>query len=106
MVLKHGRGIASSELTPYRTYLRRRDFLRSGALGAAGVLSGALGLLPDAAAAAETLNIRKKSATTTDTPTSLDAITTYNNFYEFGSAKDDPAKNSKMFKPRPWSVAV
>jgi sulfoxide reductase catalytic subunit YedY len=44
--------------------------------------------------------------TTTDPPTPYNAVTTYNNFYEFGSNKADPAKNAKAFKPKPWSVAV
>ena len=43
---------------------------------------------------------------TTDSPTPFDAVTTYNNFYEFGTNKDDPARNAGGFKPRPWSVAV
>jgi sulfoxide reductase catalytic subunit YedY len=44
--------------------------------------------------------------TTTDPVSTRDTITTFNNFYEFGTDKSDPAKNSKTFKPRPWSVAV
>ena len=43
--------------------------------------------------------------TTTDPPTPY-VVTTYNNFYEFGSKKDDPARNAKGFTTKPWSVAV
>src|SRR5262245_3561086 len=106
MVLKRGPAILSSEITSHQTYLRRREFLRSATLGAAAALAGGFDLTAPASASAATLDIRKRTATTTDAPTSFDAITTFNNFYEFGSDKADPAKNSKNFKPRPWSVAV
>ena len=56
--------------------------------------------------AADTLVVTKKTATTTDPPTPYKVVTTFNNFYEFGSDKGDPAKNAKAFKPKPWSVAV
>jgi sulfoxide reductase catalytic subunit YedY len=39
-------------------------------------------------------------------PTAEEYITSYNNFYEFGTGKDDPAKNAKNFRPHPWKVAV
>ena len=43
---------------------------------------------------------------TTEKPTSKEDITTYNNFYEFGVDKSDPAENSGKFKPRPWTVRI
>lgn len=59
----------------------------------------------DVAAQAK-LAVSKSTATTTDAPTPYKAVTTYNNFYEFGTDKGDPVKNAGSFKPKPWSVAI
>jgi len=101
MAMKMGPRIRSSEITPKRLFLNRREFLLAAGFGAASAIAGAR-----AASAGEKLNISKRLVTTTDAPSAYQAITTFNNFYEFGSDKADPAKNSKSFKPRPWSVAV
>jgi sulfoxide reductase catalytic subunit YedY len=103
MVIKKGGGIRYSAITPRLTYLRRREFL-----AAAGAVIGALGASRFAGdvPAASTLTIAKKVVTTTDTPTPYEAVTTYNNFYEFGSRKDDPMRHAKGFNPKPWSVTV
>ena len=84
MLIKEPPVIASSEITPHRTYLRRRDFL----------------------AALVTLPIASKMSTTTDTPTPKNSITSYTNYYEFGSDKGDAVRNGRDFKPAPWSVTV
>jgi sulfoxide reductase catalytic subunit YedY len=52
------------------------------------------------------LAIAKRTSTTGDALTSYRAVTTYNNFYELGAEKDEPARNAARFKPQPWSVAV
>ena len=57
-------------------------------------------------AAAEKLAISKRMVTTNEAVSPRDTITTFNNFYEFGTDKADPAKHSQAFKPRPWSVAI
>src|SRR5262249_27178412 len=100
--------ISSSEITPERVYVRRREFLGSAGIALAAAWAGVLDARPSAAAApaGTPLPVKKKVATTTDPSTSYDAVTTYNNFYEFGIEKSDPSRNSKNFKPRPWSVAV
>jgi sulfoxide reductase catalytic subunit YedY len=85
------RRIPSSEITPKDFYMRRREFL--GALGAA------IGL-------GDKLTVGGTLVTTTDALTPKEAVTTYGNFYEFGSDKRDMAGNSRPFKPRPWSVTV
>jgi sulfoxide reductase catalytic subunit YedY len=88
--------------------LRRREFLQAAGLTAAAAVTGALG--PDdsaeAAPALEKLTVTKKMVTTTEEQTPFKDITTYNNFYEFGSDKEDPAEYSGNFKPKPWSVQV
>jgi sulfoxide reductase catalytic subunit YedY len=91
-----------SEITPAERYYNRREIV--GSLLAAG----AVALVPagDAAAAAK-LKYSKNAALSLDSPTnSLEDITTYNNFYEFGTGKSDPAERSSRFKPQPWTVKV
>jgi sulfoxide reductase catalytic subunit YedY len=97
------RDFSPSEITPRETYLRRREFLASAGSAIAAVAVERFGarLL-----AADTLLVTKKTATTTDPPTPYKVVTTFNNFYEFGIDKGDPARHAKAFKPRPWSVAV
>lgn len=97
MIIKHGRGIPSSEITPEGVYHNRREFLRAAAvagLGAAAAASGAFAM-PD-----------RHEPQDKDEPTSYDRITHHNNFYEFGTDKEDPKANSGGFKPIPWSVKV
>ncbi len=106
MLIDTRRLIASSEITPKRLYLNRREFLRATGIGTAGLLAGIGGA---GVAAAEKLVIAKRMVTTNEALSSRDTITTFNNFYEFGSDKGrqaDPAKHSKAFKPLPWSVAI
>jgi len=92
--------IPSSDITPRSIYLRRREFLAgAAALGTASWLGMGRGHAAPLAAA--------KSPFSTDEPqTRKSDATTYNNFYEFGTDKDDPAQHSGKFKPTPWSVKV
>src|SRR4051794_19306915 len=92
--------IRSSEITPKRLYLRRREFLASAGGLVAAMAGPALGLR----AAGGQLMVAKRTVTTTDALTPYKVVTTFNNFYEFGSDKSDPARNAKQFKPKPWSV--
>jgi sulfoxide reductase catalytic subunit YedY len=89
-----------SEITPEGVYFSRRRFL--AALGASGVASLA------AADPAPTLAGVRRNArfSTLEAANSFEDITTYNNFYEFGTDKDDPAAHSGKFRPRPWSVTI
>src|SRR5438128_1919458 len=84
MLIKTTAGVASSEITPRSTYLRRREFL----------------------SALVTLPIAGKMITTTDALTPKAAVTSYGNFYEFSSDKGEAFRNSSPFKPSPWTVAV
>ena len=87
-----------SEITPRQVYLDRRRLLQ-GAL--------ALALVGAGPAAAAPLQYRKNARfSTTESPNSFEDITTYNNFYEFGTGKGDPAARSGEFQPRPWSLTV
>ena len=94
-----------SEITPRRIWSQRRDLMRAAGIGIAfPSLSGA-------AAAQSGKPALKLAASpgpfgTTDKPTSYRDVTTYNNFYEFGLEKDEPARRAGSLKVRPWSVAV
>src|ERR1700680_4746613 len=92
--------IPYSEVTPKEIYLNRRRFLAAG--------SAALGALavPFSARAAKLTAAKTKAPFTTDEKlTSLDIITHYNNYYEFGTGKDEPANYSKNFRTHPWTGA-
>ena len=98
MLIRSAADIPSSEITPEAQYVNRRDFLgrAAGALAAASVGGALAGALPrDAQAQGDD-----------DKPTPYEDVTTYNNFYEFGTDKADPAETSKGFKTRPWTVKV
>jgi methionine sulfoxide reductase catalytic subunit len=102
MLVTRAAGISSSEVTPRRVYLRRREFLVSTA--AAMAAWAARGM--EALAAADSLAVTRRLVTTIDPLTPFKTITTYNNYYEFGSNKEDPARNAKRFHAAPWSIAV
>lgn len=97
-------GVQPSEITSHSVYLNRRDLI-SGAV-AAGLIGTAWA--PTATYAAGTkLNFSKNAKlSTTETPNTYKDITTYNNYYEFGTDKHQPAENSGKFKPQPWKVTI
>lgn len=90
--------IASSEITPQKFYLNRRSFIGAAAAGLA------MAATPEAYAAA--LEAKPGKYTLTEKLTTKQDATTYNNFYEFGTGKADPAANSGDFKPHPWTVEI
>jgi methionine sulfoxide reductase catalytic subunit len=90
-----------SQITPKDVYLNRRKFLGAGP-AAIGLLATSRSLF-----AAEKLSgISKSSLSIDEKPTPFDAITHYNNFYEFGSDKEDPSANSGNFRTSPWTMKV
>jgi sulfoxide reductase catalytic subunit YedY len=110
MLIRRPDEIRASEITPRACYERRREIMK---LAAAGTLLGASGLLGRGAAAQEkTLGLPKlekvaKSRFSTGEPrTAYTHVTGYNNYYEFGTDKDDPAANASRLRVRPWTVAV
>jgi methionine sulfoxide reductase catalytic subunit len=98
MLIRKPATFKASEITPRDAYLNRRRFLG----GAAGLL------LPAGAASAAKLDNLAKSpfSTTTEKVSPVNAITGYNNFYEFGTGKEQPAQLAKGFKTDPWSISV
>jgi methionine sulfoxide reductase catalytic subunit len=110
MLIQKPKDIPSSEITPKQDYLNRRTFMR-GAAASAAVLAGERALRgvlhPGRVLAAEKLTtVKSQYSLTGDTPTPYEDITHYNNFYEFGVDKGDPAKNAGSLKTRPWSIKV
>lgn len=108
MLIKHPNNIRSSEITPKDVYLNRREFILAAAISAGAVVSGVYSPLSlRAASGSEKLNnVRKSTYSTTEKMNSFKDITTYNNFYELGTDKADPAQNAKYLTTRPWTVSV
>lgn len=115
MLIRKPSDIRSSEITPREQYLNRRRFLRGALSGAA--LTGAAALGADrlaelvsprlSAFAATRLETVKSPLTTTgEQLTSIEDVTHYNNYYEFGVEKDMPAKNAGILPTRPWTIRV
>ena len=107
MLIKKPVDIRPSEITSEQNYLNRRQFIRSGAMAGGALLapSAFAAALPTARGAA--LNDVGRSRFSTDeAPNSFEDITTYNNYYEFGTGKSDPYENAQDFEPRPWSISV
>ena len=101
--------IPSSEITPKETFLSRRNFVR----GAAALGVGALALRqvpglfhPDAVHADQKLTTVPSKYAVNEPQTPFAKATTYNNYYEFGTDKSDPAKYAHTLKTRPWTVQV
>jgi sulfoxide reductase catalytic subunit YedY len=96
-----GRRIAPSEITPPERYFTRREIM-AGIAGAAALAS-----VPAAASPEPRLRYSRNARfSVADPPNSREDITTYNNFYEFGTDKGDPARLAGRFRPQPWSVRI
>ncbi len=107
MLIKKPADIKPSEITPRDNFMNRRELLRSTLL-ATGLATG----LPAISATLprgqrERLSgVIKSPLSTDEAPNSYEDVTTYNNFYEFGTGKGDPAVNAVDFDPRPWTLDV
>jgi sulfoxide reductase catalytic subunit YedY len=105
MLIKKPADIRYSEITPKHIYMNRRNFLAglpAAFLGARELLS------PSARAMAGTKlpNVQKSKYTVDEKINSYQDVSTYNNFYEFGTDKSEPAQYAKNFKTEPWTVSV
>ena len=96
--------IVPSEITSESIYLERRKFMReTGTLALAGAISSVMGIA-DTQAALPPYN--KTAPMKGLAPNTWEEITTYNNFYEFGTDKSDPTRYAHTLQPRPWTVGV
>lgn len=101
MLIRSTKDIPSSEITPEAVYLRRRQFMQAGAAVAAGAL------LPGVSEASVRLAaVVNNRYSTPEKQTPYKDVTTYNNYYEFGTDKSDPAENAQNLKTRPWTVSI
>jgi sulfoxide reductase catalytic subunit YedY len=111
MLVKRQDELKYSDVTPRSVYINRRKFLQGITLAGAAAVAGTKildSLSPGQTAYAGTkLNVSSKSPfSTTEPQTPFNSVTTYNNFYEFGTGKEDPAQNAKSFRTAPWTVSV
>jgi methionine sulfoxide reductase catalytic subunit len=102
MLIKRPRDILPSEITPRDVYLRRREIIK--AAGAAALAA----VIPASAAGAEGrfAGVGKSGYSTTEKAATFKEITTYNNYYEFGTDKYSPAETAVKLRTSPWTLAV
>ena len=111
MLIKREMVLKWSDVTPQRVYLNRRKFLLGAGAASTALLAGKrlfdLAEPPTTARASTKLSgIVKGPFSTDEKITPEESVTTYNNFYEFGTDKGDPSKNAQKFKTSPWTVSV
>jgi sulfoxide reductase catalytic subunit YedY len=99
--------IRPSEITSETNYINRRDFIRAGAIAGGSLIApGAISAVVPDTRLAKLSDVAPSALSTDESPNSFEDISTYNNFYEFGLGKGDPAIRAENFKPRPWSIEV
>jgi methionine sulfoxide reductase catalytic subunit len=107
MLIRKAPDVRSSEITPKDVYLRRREFLQASA---AAMVAAGFGALPGVSEAQARVKlkgpIKKSSFSTTEKVNLYEHVTSYNNFYEFGTDKTDPKANARNFKTTPWTLEV
>ena len=97
MLIKKGGDLRYSDITPKRLYMSRRQLLTA---------VPAAFLATRVARAAKLPDVGKSQLSTTEPPTDPKYTTTYNNFYEFGTSKNQPSRNAQGFRTSPWTVSV
>jgi methionine sulfoxide reductase catalytic subunit len=111
MLIRQSSHIRSSEITDKSVYLNRRTFLRTVADTALAAAAGAvvteqlLGAQQPAPHGRK-LTTKPSALSTNEVPNSWEHITTFNNFYEFGTEVHEPALYARNLKPEPWSVTI
>ncbi len=109
MLIRQKPDIAASEITPRHLFEGRRDFIRAAGVGIALASATGAGILlrPAPALAGTKLPaLRRSPLSATEAANSQADITSYNNFYEFGTGKEDPGQNAHTLRTRPWTLAI
>lgn len=101
MLIRKPADLRHSDVTPKEFYLNRRRFLAAGS-----AIAGAWALPTPAGATMKLNNVAKSSYTVNEKITPLEDITSYNNYYEFGTDKADPSHYANTLRPSPWQVVV
>jgi sulfoxide reductase catalytic subunit YedY len=108
MLIRRTPNIRESDVTDERLYLNRREFIRAAAAAGLGVglTATAPSLVAHSSGASGAAAGKRGALASQDELTPYEDVTGYNNFYEFGTDKGDPAKNAHTLRTRPWSVMV
>ncbi|MGC1618161.1 MAG: protein-methionine-sulfoxide reductase catalytic subunit MsrP [Candidatus Acidiferrum sp.] len=111
MLLQRKPELTYADVTPKELYFNRRKFLRAMGIAGAAALAGRnlfnlVSPSRNVFAGANFPSLVKSPFSTTEKLTPFEAVTHYNNFYEFGVDKGDPAKNAQKFRTSPWTVSV
>lgn len=108
MLIKRPADIVPSDITPRALFDARRDFIRAAGLGAGAALLGGLPGIADAQGkrGAKLGPLAKSPFSTDEKLNDYEDITSYCNFYEFGTDKADPSKNAHRMSTRPWTVSI
>lgn len=109
MLIRKTPDIRPSEITEESVYVNRREFLRLAGLAATVALVGTACNAEGnslATTGSELGPLIKSHLSTSEAPNSWEDVTTYNNFYEFGTGKADPARHAQEFVTTPWQVTV
>lgn len=109
MFIRKPADIRPSEITPASVYQNRRTLIRAAAIGgvaAAFPVMHLIGGIPEVRAATKLGPLEKSSFSTAEEQTPYESVTRYNNFYEFGTDKEDPARYAVSLKTRPWTVRI
>ena len=101
MLIRKPADLRHSDVTPKQFYLNRRRFLAAGS-----AIAGAWALPTPVGATMKLNNVTKSAYTVNEKITSRDDITSYNNYYEFGTDKGDPSRYANTLRPSPWQVVV
>ena len=99
MIIRRAEDIRPSEITPYGAYLNRRQLIGAGT-------AWSLGSLLARTVRADALAAAKSPLSTDEEPTALKYVTSYNNYYEFGTDKSDPSRNAHTLTTKPWTLKV
>jgi sulfoxide reductase catalytic subunit YedY len=107
MLIRKPADIRPSEITSKDNYLNRRDFMRAGSIAGSLALAGpALSAVVPDERRAKLADVGTSVFSTDEEPNSYGDITSYNNYWEFGAGKTDPAMNGGEFDPLPWKITV
>ena len=110
MLIRRASDLTNADITPKSVYFNRRKFLQAMGLAGGAAFAGKVAadlISPEQSAFASTkLSFGKSQYSTSEKQTPYDDVSHYNNFYEFGTDKGDPAKNAQGFRTSPWSVSV
>ena len=106
MLIQRPSVIAPSEITARELFEDRRRFLQTAGITLAAGAALWTGAMPPARAAAKLGPLARSPLSVDDAQTPYKAVTTYNNYYEFGTDKEDPAANAAKLQVRPWTLRV